>query len=221
MTSEDSPHPVKEQDKLHRQLERSGLFTHTALTRISARVNESESFLYALIDLMVRKGLITPEDITETVQQVRQEMIEKQEAVHPGLALRVDGEDDDEYTPLNCKDRWHVCQAICCKLDFALNAEEVEGGNIKWDMGRPYYIRHEQNCFCTHLDLKTRQCGIYHHRPAVCKKYSCAEDSRIWKDFEALELNHDFIDSSLRATSPKFLGSPMFTDQTIVFKKEP
>jgi Fe-S-cluster containining protein len=211
----------EEQDGLNRQLERGGLFTHTALTRLAARVNESESFLYAIVDLMIRKGLITPEEITETVQQVRQELIEKQEAIHPGLALRVDAEGYDEYTPVNCEERWHVCQAICCKLDFALNAEEVESGNIKWDMGRPYYVRHERNCFCTHMDIVTRQCGIYHNRPAVCKKYSCAEDSRIWKDFNAMELNHDFINTNLRETRPKLVGSPMFTDQTIVYKKKP
>lgn len=220
MNSKDNPKTTEEQDELNRQLERNGLFTHTALTRLAARLNESESFLYALIDLIIRKGLLTSEQIAEAVQLVRQESIEKQEAIHPGLALRVDGEDYDEYTPVNCAERRHVCQAICCKLDFALDAEEVESGNIRWDMGRPYYIRHEQNCFCTHMDSETRQCGIYHNRPAVCKKYSCAQDSRIWKDFDAMELNHDFINANLGETRPRLVDSPMFTDQKIVYKNK-
>jgi Fe-S-cluster containining protein len=219
MNKKNSLQPAEEQDKLHRQVERAGLFTHTTLTRLSARINESESFLYAIIDLMAQKGLVTPEEITEAVQQVRQELVEKQEAAHPGLALRVDGESDDEYTPVNCEERWHVCKAICCKLDFALNAEEVESGKIKWDMGRPYYIRHEQSCFCTHLNLKTKQCGVYNNRPAVCKKYSCAKDTRIWKDFDKMELYHEWINTHLKEDKPKLVDSPMFTDQKIVYKK--
>ncbi|HLB71711.1 MAG TPA: YkgJ family cysteine cluster protein [Candidatus Methanoperedens sp.] len=211
---------AEEQDKLHRQVERASLFTHTSLTGLAARVNESESFLYALIDLMIQKGVIAPEEVIEIVQQVRKELIEKQEVAHPGLAMRVDGDEGGEHTPVNCEERWHVCNAICCKLDFALNAEEVESGRIKWDMGRPYYIRHEENCFCAHLNLKTKQCGIYQNRPGICKKYSCAKDIRIWKDFEKMELNYDFINTHLREAKPKLIDSPMFTDQKIVYKNE-
>jgi Fe-S-cluster containining protein len=221
MKKKDSLHPKEELEKLHRQVEYAGMFTHTALTRLAARVNESESFLYAVIDLMIQKGLATQEEITRTVDKVRQELIEKQEAVHTGLALRVDGEGDDDYTPVNCEERWPVCKSICCKLDFALNAQEVESGKLKWDMGRPYYIRHEQNSFCTHLDIQTRKCGVYHNRPAVCKKYSCAKDTRIWKDFGKFELNHEWITTHLREVKPKLVDTPMFPDQKIVYRKEP
>lgn len=219
MSTEEDFQAAEEQEKLHRQVERAGLFTHTALTRLSARINESESFLYAMIDLMIQKGVMTMDEIEGFVQEVRRESIEKQETAHPGLALRIDGEGDSEYTPVNCEERWHICKAICCKLDFALNAEEVEAGHVRWDMGRPYFIRHETNGFCTHLNLKTNGCGVYHHRPAVCKKYTCAKDTRIWKDFEKMELNQEWLDTYLRESKLKLVDSPMFTDQKIVYKK--
>ena len=211
---------VEREENLHRQLERGALFTHSALNNLSARINESDSFLYAIIDLMVRKGILTTEEIETFVQQVRQESVEKQETAHPDLSIRVDGEGGDDYTPVNCEERWPVCKAVCCKLDFALNANEIEEGHVRWDMGRPYFIRHEENGFCTHLNLKTKCCGVYGHRPGVCKKYSCAKDTRIWKDFEKMELNQEWLDANLKGSKIKSVDASMFTDQKIIYKKE-
>ncbi len=211
--------PNENSNELDLQMERGSLFTHTSLTRLSARINESDSFLYAMVDLMVKKGLLTTEEITEFVQEVRNESIEKMETAHPGLALRDDRGGEAEYTPVNCEERWSVCKAICCKLDFALNAEEVENGHVKWDMGRPYFIRHNKQGFCTHLNQENKCCGVYEDRPKVCKKYSCAKDERIWKDFEKMELNHEWINTHLKESKLKFVESPMFTDQKIIYKK--
>jgi Fe-S-cluster containining protein len=213
--------PSAENDEnLHRQLERNALFTHGALNNLSARINESDSFLYAIIDLMIKKGVLATEEIETFVQEVRKESIKKNETAHPSLSMRVDAGSDNDYTPVNCEERLHVCKAICCKLDFALNAEEIEEGHIRWDMGRPYFIRHEANGFCTHLNMKTKGCGVYGHRPGVCKKYSCATDTRIWKNFERMELNQEWINTYLKEAKVKLVDASMFTDQKIVYKKE-
>ena len=211
---------AEKEQNLHRQVERGALFTHSALTQLSARINESDSFLYAIIDIMVGKGVMAKEEIEAFVQEVRKESIEKQETAHPGLSMRVDGEGDDDFTPVNCEERWQVCKAVCCKLDFTLNADEIEAGHIRWDMGRPYFIRHEENGFCTHLNLKTHGCGVYDHRPGVCKKYSCAKDTRIWKDFEKMELNEEWLNTYLKESKVKLVDTPMFTDQKIIYKTE-
>ena len=50
----------------------------------------------------------------------------------------------------------HVCQAVCCKLDFALTADEVENGVLRWDLGRPYLIRHEADGWCAHNERRER-----------------------------------------------------------------
>ena len=36
-------------------------------------------------------------------------------------------------------------------------------------------------------------CQIYEQRPNPCRMYSCEHDDRIWKDFDAMELNDEWI----------------------------
>jgi len=45
-----------------------------------------------------------------------------------------------------------------------------------------YYINDTNKC-----------CSVYNNRPSVCKEYSCADDKRIWKDFDKMELNQEWI----------------------------
>jgi Fe-S-cluster containining protein len=222
MAMELHPNNDEQVNLLEQQVERGNLFTHSALSRQSARINEIESFLFAVIDLATQKGITAPDELTEAVRKVREEMLEKQETSYPGIALRVDGPDDNEFIPVNCEERMHICKAVCCKLDFALNAEEIESGKIKWDLGRPYFIRHEsKTCHCSHIDTETLRCNVYDHRPSVCKKYSCAGDKRIWKDFEKMELNQEWINENIKERKMRFSGAPMFTDQKIRPYKEP
>ena len=93
----------------------------------------------------------------------------------------------------------HICRAVCCKLKFPLSCDEVDSGKVKWDVGHPYVIRHESTGYCTHNDTATGGCRVYEDRPAVCRRYSCAHDTRIWSDFEGMVLNQEWIDGHLSA----------------------
>jgi Fe-S-cluster containining protein len=201
---------------LERQVERGSLFTHTALSKQSARINEIESFLYAVIDILAQKGITPPEELKLAVEGVRDEMMEKGEMAHPGLSLRVDGEEDSAFIPVNCNERMHICEAVCCKLQFALSAEEIEAGKVRWDLGRPYTIRQEQNCYCTHINPEDKKCNVYNDRPSVCKKYSCANDTRIWNDFDKMVLNKTWIEENIQENRFQFHRAPMFTDEQVV-----
>jgi hypothetical protein len=106
-------------------------------------------------------------------------------------------EPGQETVLVNCQERLPICRAICCKLSFALTAKEVEAGHVKWDIGMPYHIRHEASGFCTHLQDNPRGCGVYEHRPAICRRWSCAGDERIWKDFDGMVLNDEWINAHL------------------------
>ena len=46
---------------------------------------------------------------------------------------------------------------------------------------------------------------MYDERPRPCRRYSCATDDRIWKDFERMELNTEWIDANLTFAEPRLL----------------
>ena len=117
----------------------------------------------------------------------------------PSIAMRVDDPDqgDEPETPVDCGARMHVCHAVCCQLKFPLSSDEVESGLVKWDIGHPYIIRHQSTGWCTHNDTATHRCDIYADRPGTCRRYSCAGDTRIWKDFDGMVLNQEWIDDHL------------------------
>lgn len=206
------------ENSLERQIIRGNLFTHTSLGKQYERIHEIESFLYGFIDLMLKKGVLDEEELDHAVQEVRKEMLEKGELAHAGIGIRLDNPDDDLKTvPVNCAERIHICKAICCKLNFALSATEIESGNIKWDLGKPYFIRHESNGYCSHLDPEKKCCSIYSDRPKICKGYSCANDQRIWKDFEKMKLNTEWIEMNLQESKVQLQGLYMIPEEKIEY----
>lgn len=200
-------------DSLERQVERGSFFTHTALSRQSERINEIESFLFGLIDLMIKKGAFEKEELTTLAAEVRKELYEKGELAHAGLGIRMDDTKKKiEFVPVNCAERIHICHGVCCKLNFALSITEIESGKIKWDLGKPYFIRQESSGYCSHLHHEKKTCGIYQNRPSVCRGYSCAGDDRIWKDFDNMVINQEWIDENL-ANRDIILTNGIFMNQ--------
>jgi len=191
-------------DALERQAERGSLFTHTALSEAAERVTEVEALLYGLIDVLMANKVIDQGALHGAAAAVRDELDQRGETTSPGVALRVDSEvPADGFVPVNCAERMHVCHAVCCRLHFALSAGEVESGNLKWDLGRPYLIRQDADGACVHNDPETHGCSVYANRPTVCRRYSCANDERIWSDFEKMQLNTAWIEENLHATDTR------------------
>jgi hypothetical protein len=197
-------------DEVERQVERGSLFTHTALSETAERVTELEAFVYGLVDLLVARDTIDQGALGEASEAVRRELDQRGETASPGVALRVDGEaPEHEFVPVNCAERIHICKAVCCRLHFALNAAEVESGAVKWDLGRPYQIRQDAAGNCAHNDPGSHGCTVYAQRPGVCRRYSCANDLRIWSDFEGMELNTAWIEKNLHGNGPRLARATM------------
>lgn len=183
-------------DELERQLERGAVYTHTVLTEQVERGNETDAVLNGLIDVLVKRGLVSADELKRAIEDVRRESAESGQLATIGAALRVDPP-DPATADVDCAARMPVCQAVCCRLRFALSAEDIEAGALKWDLAKPYYNRRGSDGYCHRSDPATRGCTIYDERPAVCRGYSCAGDKRIWSDFEGQVLNQEWIDAHL------------------------
>lgn len=196
--------------QVERQLQRGGLFTHTALSQQAERLTEVESVLYGLFDVLAAKGVVEQREVGEAAAAVRDRLAADGETASPGVMLHVDAEETGaEVTPVNCAERMHICHAVCCRLRFALTADEVEAGVVRWDLGQPYQIRQDAAGTCVHNTAETGACGVYADRPGICRRYSCANDDRIWRDFEKMELNQDWIEANLTASTPRLARATM------------
>jgi Fe-S-cluster containining protein len=183
------PDPLRE---LERQVEAGNMFSHAVLATEAQRADQNESVLRGLVDLLIAREVIDPGELAQAVNGVRTE-------TDIGVAIRVDKPDavGIQGPPIDCEARLHLCKAVCCRLRFPLTVEEVESGLMKWDLGRPYFNRHGEDGYCVKCDSETRACGIYEDRPTPCREYSCRGDERIWKDFDAMVINQEWIDERL------------------------
>jgi Fe-S-cluster containining protein len=163
------------------------MYSHSRENANTSKVLEVASFSYALIELLNERGLITLEELDERKRKVGQRLADKFAEKGMGVALTDDEKDKyayEETVQIDCDNRIALCRGACCRLRFALTVQDLEEGAIKWELGRPYMIRHDADGYCHHLDGETKHCGAYQQRPIVCRSYDCRKDKRIWADFE-------------------------------------
>ena len=200
MTHQSDPNQLQE---LERQVERGSLFAHTALTQHAARTNKTEALVHGLADLLIRNDVISADDLLAAVGTTGRQIEDAGRRATVDVAIRVDK--DAPTIPadeIDCEARIPHCKAVCCRLRWALTVEEIENGPVKWDLGRPYFNRHNADGYCHQIDAETLGCNVYEERPAPCRQFSCKGDDRIWKDFDAMVINQEWIDSHLTERSP-------------------
>ena len=204
-------------DRLERQVERGSFFTHTLVSSFADRLNELEPILYGLVDALVARGVVDRDALLVACAATRDELAQHEQQINPGLAIRVD-DAGGEPVVVDCARRMPICRSVCCKLSFALTVDEIESGKVRWDLGQPYFIRHEADGHCSHRHAATGGCTIYEHRPGVCKHFSCANDARIWKDFERMELNQEWLDANLGEERPHLVTALMHPPEDLLRK---
>jgi len=171
-------------------------YTHHRINANTSKLMESTSFLYALIELLNEKGLLTIEELDEQKKQIAERLVKKFEA--SGIGLMYQEPEFDKYSfnhesHVNCQERLATCKAICCKFPFALSKQDVEEGIIRWDFSRPYLIAHDTDGYCVHLDRETFQCSVRDFRPVPCRGFNCQENQKwpVWSNFEQMIINPD------------------------------
>jgi Fe-S-cluster containining protein len=197
VTDPPEPEPL---DELDRQVQHGNLFVHAALTEQASRANQVEAVVNGLADLLVRLDVVSTADLVDSVETTRKAIAQAGKQLSLGVAIRGDGGAPTiPAEAIDCEARIPVCKAVCCRLRFALTVEEIETGPVKWDLGRPYFNRQEPNGYCHCFDDSSHGCTVYDDRPTPCRQYSCAGDDRIWKDFEGMVINQEWIDAHLGA----------------------
>jgi Fe-S-cluster containining protein len=195
--------PQRAVAELERQVERGSMFTQAVFQKSFTRLSTIEAVVWELVEALVDGGVVAGEDLPG-VAAAHEEMAGRGDGASdastlpwPAVAIRVDPAEAIRPEPVDCEARLPVCQAVCCRLKFALSHQEVELGRVKWDIGHPYVIRQDSSGYCTHNDGEARTCSVYEDRPILCRSYSCRGDKRIWSDFDAMVLNQEWIDDHL------------------------
>jgi hypothetical protein len=179
-------------DLCRQQIAEGLLYTHSRLNANTAKTLEAAAFLYALVELLNEKGILSIEELDERKRVVGQRLAEQYKQAGDGVMLQ-DPEYDkyhfDQQVTLDCGDRVSLCRAACCRLPFALSKQDIYEGSVQWDFGQPYLIAHDDTGTCAHLDPETRRCTVWGQRPVPCRGFDCRKDQRIWLDYEHKIIN--------------------------------
>lgn len=188
------------------------LHVWTSLTREDAW--KAMLGLSTLIDLLVAKGIVTPDEL-EQQSRVTSPHVQEQFAADPLAPLLGDGTDKYAVSSpaIDCAARFHLCRARCCTLRFALSPQDLDEGIVRWDYARPYLNARRPDGYCIHCHPHTGACGVYAHRPAPCRTYDCRNDRRIWRDFEA-RIPADFAALDAERRARQVAQRAMLADQT-------
>ncbi|MFQ5881377.1 MAG: YkgJ family cysteine cluster protein [Candidatus Methylomirabilales bacterium] len=203
--------PANGYEALRQEIVGGLLYNHHRTNANTSKTLEVTSFAYALIELLVEKGLLTVEELDERKRQVAERLAEKFR--DNGMGVIRQEPEYDKYTfdggvKIDCENRIHLCHAACCRLQFALSRQDVEDGVVRWDFARPYLIQQGKDGYCVHLERKTCHCSIYEHRPVPCRAYDCRNDKRIWLDFEKKIVNPDLEKVFQRQTAEPTESQP-------------
>jgi Fe-S-cluster containining protein len=153
---------------------------------------EVTAFAYALIELLLEKGLLSEEELNERKKIVADRLSDQFRKA--GMGVLFQDSHADKYTfsstaAIDCENRVQLCKAACCRLAFALSRQDVEEGIVKWNFEYPYMNARDKEGYCVHLQRNNFCCAIYKNRPVPCRGYDCRNDKRIWLDFEKKEIN--------------------------------
>jgi hypothetical protein len=166
-------------------LEDAFRFTLHTLTEHRLVQADVTATLKALIQTLLAAGAFSPEAYEQNRQRALDNAtlrLSERPMVRVGPA--VDKYALDDLPEIDCASILPICKARCCRLTVCLSSQDLDERVMVWDYAKPYQIRRKADGYCTHSEHETGRCGVYQHRPAICRTYDCRQDKRIWVDFE-------------------------------------
>jgi Fe-S-cluster containining protein len=181
MTKEDTPPALP---ALQQDLERGLRFTHRLGMQAQRELLDATSGLLALVEELVDSGHLDAGRFEARLREARLREAERlQGQARVEVAESVDKYALTDLPEIPCAELLPLCKARCCRLHFTLSYQDLDEGVVRWDYDRPYRIRRKADGACHHL-AAGGGCQIYAQRPAVCRRFDCRRDPRIWLDYE-------------------------------------
>ncbi len=180
--------------KIQNEVSDGLLFNHTRINFNTTKTLESTSFLYALIELLSEKGMISIDELDKRKKEVAERQVKK--FAETGIGLMYQTPEFDKYNfkkeaCIDCQSRLDVCKANCCKFPFALSRQDIEERIVRWEFGKPYLIAHDTDGYCVHLNRENYKCTVHEHRPVPCRGFDCKDNKKwkVWQDYDQKILN--------------------------------
>ena len=104
----------------HQEIAEGLLYVHSRLNANTAKNLEAASFLYALVELLGERGIITVEELEDRKRVVGQRLAKQPE--------------------IDCGSRIPLCRATCCRLPFTLSKQDVRERTVLRDLGQTQVI---------------------------------------------------------------------------------
>jgi Fe-S-cluster containining protein len=186
---------------MNREIQLGFLHLHTYINDINDKLFKLTCTTYGLLDLLIEKGVITPEELKDKIAGAQARLKNQDRWKEVRFVVQpdhIDGKAGDPLPEINCEENLPLCKAACCSMDFLLTLENLKENRLLWDLGRPYAIRRFSDGYCGHWLRDGMHCSIYEGRPMVCRRYTCVKDERIWTDYEKRIPNTKFIDTLLQ-----------------------
>ncbi len=206
MQSENKNNSLSHVSQMRQDTAEGLLYAHIRLNSNTAKTLESASFLYALIELLNEKGLLSIEELDERKKKVAARLVRK--FTESGIGLLYQEPEYDKYTfeheaCVDCQERLNICKAVCCKFPFALSRQDVEEGIVNWEFKRPYLIAHDMDGYCVHLDRETFRCRVREHRPVPCRGFDCQNNEKwnVWVNYDNKIINPDLVEQIARSNN--------------------
>jgi len=173
-------------------------YVHRQAHLVAQQVFQSATEISAVAKALEARGLLTEEELAPLREAEAERLNTLFRAQHVGVELDTRVPDKyaipaDSLPQIDCENRYHLCHAACCAMDFWLSPQDLDEGVVRFTYGRPYLIRQGADGYCAHLDRGANRCSVYQHRPSVCRTYDCRKDTRIWLDFEKSIINPELI----------------------------
>jgi hypothetical protein len=185
---------VRAVEQLRREIVGGLMYTHSRANANTSRALEASTFLYALIEILTDKGVLTIEELDARKDKLAARV--ETRFLSKGMGVVLQEPDQDKYAfqseaHVDCENRVQLCKAACCRMIFPLSRQDIAEGIVMWDLESPYLIAQTEQGYCRHLDGTACRCTVRDHRPIPCRAYDCRNDPRIWSDFANYVINPD------------------------------